>query len=253
MVSKSDHDRNAATGADSANEVARVVPLDLAAPAASMTEAAAAAAAALGAPIDILILNGGISSRSAAEDTTIDVDELVMRVNFLSSVALCKACLSDMLARRNGRIVVVSSMQGRVALPFRTSYAASKHALHGFFEALRSEVYDRGVRVTMVLPSYVRTGLSAAALRGSGARHGVTDTTTARGMAPEFVADQIADAVADERFSLELASVYERSGAVCRALWPSLFARVALRKARRGWPAQRAAEKQAESVDCEKE
>ena len=136
-------------------------------------------------------------------------------------------------------------MQGRVALPFRTSYAASKHALHGFFEALRAEVSDRGVQVTMVEPSYVRTALSHRAVRGNGEAHGSQDATTQKGMEASYVAETVVDAVAEGRTEVILATLYERSGAVCRALLPSLFDKIMARKARKGWPAQRAAEARA--------
>ena len=90
--------------------------------------------------------------------------------------------------------VVVSSVQGYFGLPQRAAYAASKHALHGYFDALRAEVAAAGVSVTTVCPGYVRTGHSVHALTGSGAAHGRDDPSTARGADPADVAAALIDA-----------------------------------------------------------
>jgi len=112
-----------------------VLPFDLAeAPAALVHRGGEAAALWGGAAVDVLVNNGGISSRSPAEDTAVEVDAKVMHVDYLAPVALAKGVLHGMLAQHSGSLVVVSSVQGRLALPFRTSYAGAKHALHGFFE-----------------------------------------------------------------------------------------------------------------------
>jgi short-subunit dehydrogenase len=73
-----------------------------------------------------------------------------MAIDYFAPVALTKGTLPAMLKEQSGQVVVVSSVQGRLALPFRTSYGGAKHALHGYFEALRGEVAQRGVGVTMV-------------------------------------------------------------------------------------------------------
>jgi len=89
-----------------------------------------------------------------------------------------------MRARRRGHLVVVSSVMGYVGTPMRSSYAAAKHALHGYFDSLRAEVWREGIKVTIVCPGYVRTAVSDNALTASGARHARTNRTQARGIAP---------------------------------------------------------------------
>jgi short-subunit dehydrogenase len=81
-------------------------------------------------------------------------------------------------------------------VPLRSAYAASKHALHGFFNALRAETHKQGIRVTIVCPGYVRTNVSENALRGDGTRHGKLDDTHAKAMLPEQAAPAILRGVA---------------------------------------------------------
>ena len=127
--------------------------------------------------VDVLVNNGGISSRSSFVDTTSEVDELLMRVNFLSGAALTKRILPVMVSNHgdgggDGRIIWISSIQGLIGTPFRTSYAASKFAVQGYCEALRSELTSSGVSVHVVSPGYIRTNLSLSAVCGDGSKYG---------------------------------------------------------------------------------
>jgi len=145
--------------------------------------------------IDLLVNNGGISQRGFAEDTDLAVDRRIMAVNYFGSIGLTKAVLPGMLARGSGRIVVVSSLVGKISTPGRSAYAASKHALHGYFNALRAEVADRGVGVTVICPGFVRTGISYHALRTDGTPHGRMDKGQAKGMDVEVFAARALRAV----------------------------------------------------------
>jgi short-subunit dehydrogenase len=149
--------------------------------------------------VDLLVNNGGVSQRALAQDTTLDVDRRLMEVNYFSAVALTKAVLPSMLERGQGHIAVVSSIAGRVGPPYRTAYAASKHALHGFFDALRAEVWDAGLRVTIACPGFIRTNISVNALSGDGTLHGKMDDNQAEGLSPEACAEQIIQAIEGDR------------------------------------------------------
>lgn len=138
--------------------------------------------------IDVLINNAGVSSRGSVLETDIRVDRTIMETNFFGPIQLTKALLPSMLERGCGQIVVISSIQGKMGLPLRSSYSASKHALHGYFDSLRVEVAPRGISVTLVCLGYVQTRLSVNALRGDGSQHGVTEGTTAKGMSVEKAA-----------------------------------------------------------------
>ena len=120
--------------------------------------------------IDILVNNGGISQRSLTKDTSIETDRKLMEVNFFGTVALTKSVLPYFLKQKGGHIVVVSSIVGKFGFHLRSAYAASKHALHGFFESLRMEIYNENVKVLIVCPGKIRTNISINAYTGDGSK-----------------------------------------------------------------------------------
>jgi short-subunit dehydrogenase len=189
-----------------------VVPLDLA----DQASVAAAAGKALGTgAVDVLVHNGGISQRSLAKDTSLEVDRRIMETNYFGTVGLTKAVLPSFLTRGAGHFAVVSSLVGKIGTPYRSTYAASKHALHGFFDSLRAEVAPSGVRVTLVCPGFVATNVSKNALTGDGSAHGVMDGATARGISAERCARAIARAIEKNRSEVlvggkEVAAVYAK-------------------------------------------
>ncbi len=118
--------------------------------------------------IDVLINNAGISHRSAWRHTQAAVTRHVMEVNFFGAVHCTRAALEALIAAK-GLVIVISSVAGFAPLIARTGYAASKHALHGFFESLRTELADEGLDVLMVCPSFIATGIERNALGADGA------------------------------------------------------------------------------------
>jgi short-subunit dehydrogenase len=200
-----------------------MLPLDLT-DAASLERASALALQKYG-PIDVLVNNGGISQRSLAVETRLAVDRRIMEVNFFGAITLTKHVLPSMLSRQSGHIVVVSSVVGKFGTPFRSSYAASKHALHGFFESLRAELWSQGIRVTMVCPGFVRTNISVNALKGDGSTLGSMDAAQAAGMDPEICAETIVRAVEAERNEIYIGGK-EKLGVYLQRFVPGLFARI---------------------------
>ena len=152
--------------------------------------------------VDVLVQNAGISQRSLVHETSLDVDRRIFEVNYFGVVALTKAILPAMRARRSGHFVVISSVTGYVATPLRSAYAASKHAVRAFFDALRAENHDLGLRVTVACPGYIRTDVSKNALHGDGSRHGRMDRNQERGMSPEACARHIVRAVKAEKLEV---------------------------------------------------
>jgi dehydrogenase/reductase SDR family protein 7B len=171
----------------------QVLPLDLAAP--EQLGAACAQVLERWGHIDFLINNAGVSQRAKANETRLEVDRRIMEINYFSAVALTKAVLPSMLARRSGHVVVISSVIGKIHTPLRSAYAASKHALQGFFSCLRDEVYDQGLRVTIVSPGFVKTDISKSALRGDGSTHDRLDEAQQKAMSPERFALRCVDAI----------------------------------------------------------
>jgi short-subunit dehydrogenase len=133
--------------------------------------------------VDALINNAGITQRSLAVDTDLIVYRRLMEVDYLAPVALTQLVLPHMIARRGGHIAVVSSAAGKVGAPLRTGYCGAKHAVIGYFEALRAEVeIAYGIQVSVILPGYVRTPIVVSALTGDGTPRGQSDVNIEEGM-----------------------------------------------------------------------
>lgn len=110
--------------------------------------------------VDQLILNAGRSQRNLAVTTPLTVTRDMMELNFFSLVALNLLVLPTMIARRSGRVVVMSSVSGLLGTPVGSSYSATKFALHGYFNALRAEVACHNVRVSIVCPGPVESEIT---------------------------------------------------------------------------------------------
>ena len=121
--------------------------------------------------IDILINNAGISMRALVDDADVDVLRKVMDINFFGTVYCTKLALHSILERQ-GQIVGVSSIAGYRGLPGRSGYSASKFALNGWLESLRTELLDSGVNVMWVCPGFTRSNIRAVALNSKGQAQG---------------------------------------------------------------------------------
>jgi NAD(P)-dependent dehydrogenase (short-subunit alcohol dehydrogenase family) len=159
---------------------------------------AVAAAVARFGSLDVLVNNAGMSHRSAFAATDPGVIRRVMEVNFFGAVNCTAAALPQLVGRR-GLIVVVSSVAGFTPLIARTGYAASKHALHGFFESLRCEVEPQGVGVMLVCPSFVATHIDRNALGGDGRPVRHAQVTVGRPLSADLVAERVFDAASRGR------------------------------------------------------
>jgi dehydrogenase/reductase SDR family protein 7B len=173
--------------------------------------------------LDVIVLNGGISQRSLAIETDIKVDQQLMTVNHLANVAIVKAILPQLIAQPSAKIGVVSSLVGRVGSPYRTGYAASKHALHGFFDSLRAEIPE-SVSITMVCPGFVKTNVSVNALTGDGSALGKMDRAQARGLDVEPSARRALEAIDKRKLEVYIA------GPEGKAIWLQRFAPALLAK-----------------------
>jgi len=200
-----------------------VLPLDLARPdtLAEVTKSALA----LEGLVDVMVHNGAVSQRAFAADAKYDDDELLMRTNYLGPVAITKALLPSMKARREGRFIVISSVLGKFGIPGRSAYCASKHALHGFFDTLRAEVSNDNIKVMLVLPGWVRTNISINALTAAGTPQRKMDSGTATGYTPEFVAERILTAAMSGTEELDVVRLKEKAALYLNRFAPGLFRR----------------------------
>lgn len=138
--------------------------------------------------IDGLYHFGGISQRSYANDTSTTVDRRIFEVNFFGTIELSKLVLPVMIHNGGGQIGVTTSIVGKFGFPYRSSYAASKHALHGFFESLRAENISNKVMVSMIIPGRIKTNISVNALDKDGNIHNKMDEGQDKGMSVEKTA-----------------------------------------------------------------
>lgn len=132
--------------------------------------------------IDLLINNGGVSQRSLITDTKFEVYKQLIDINYLGTVALTKALLPYFVAQKKGHFAVVTSVMGKYASPFRSGYAGAKHALHGFFDALRMEHHQDNINVSLLCPGFVQTNVTINALTGDGTSLGHDDPGTKNGL-----------------------------------------------------------------------
>lgn len=175
--------------------------------------------------IDLVIHNGGISQRSWVKDTPLVIDQKVMAVNYFGPVALTKAILPYFLEQQHGHFVVISSLVGRFGTPLRSAYAASKHALHGFFESLRAETWRENIQVTMVCPGYIKTNISLNAVTATGEKHNHMDANQQKGMPAEVCARKILEAVATGKYEIIIGGK-ETLGVYLKRFFPGILNKV---------------------------
>lgn len=179
--------------------------------------------------IDLLINNGGISQRSLCKDTILDVDKKLMDVNYIGTIGLTKALLPLFLQRKSGAFAVISSVVGIYGVPGRASYAATKHALHGFYDSLRAEVYEDNIQVSICCPGFVNTNVSKNALVGDGSKQGTMDKATAGGIEPDVFAKKFISNMNANKDFFAIAGGKERFGIFASKYMPWLY-KILIRK-----------------------
>ena len=153
--------------------------------------------------IDILINNAGISMRALLKDADIEVIKKVMDINFYGTVFCTKLALQSIIERK-GTIVGVSSIAGFRGLPGRSGYSASKFAVNGWLEAIRTELMDSGVNVMWVCPGFTSSNIRNVALNSKGKSQGESPMDEAKMMSAEKCALHILRAVEKRKRTLVL-------------------------------------------------
>lgn len=160
--------------------------------------------------IDILINNAGVSMRALLKDTTPEVIKKVMDINFYGTVYCTKHALNTIIERK-GTIVGVSSIAGYRGLPGRSGYSASKFAVQGWLEAIKTELMADGVHVMWVCPGFTTSNIRNAALNKDGASHGETPMDEGKMMTAEDCAGHILKAVRKKKRTLVLTFTGKRT------------------------------------------
>jgi short-subunit dehydrogenase len=177
--------------------------------------------------VHVLINNGGISQRSFAQDTPLDIDRRIMEVNFFGTVAVTKSVLPLMLKQKSGQIVAMSSVSGKIGFFFRSAYSASKHALHGFFDSLRMEVFKEHISVLIVCPGRIRTNISINAIKQDGSKHGQMDEAQDKGLSAAACASQIIAALNEGREEVYIGQTKEKRALWVKRIFPKMFSKIA--------------------------
>lgn len=204
-----------------------VLPLDL--ENTSDLQSKANAALAIYGRIDIVIHSGGVSQRSLAMDTDLDVAKKIMNINFWGTVALTNAVIPSMLSNKEGHIVIISSLVGKFGTKFRSAYSASKHALHGYFDSLRSEI-DKNIGISIICPGFIKTNVTINALTADGTKQNTMDEAQANGMSANECALQIINAIKSGKEEVYIGGK-EKYAVILKRFLPGLFSKI-VRKAK---------------------
>ena len=180
-------------------------------------------------PIDIIIQCGGISQRDKVINTSLTVDRQIMEVNYFGTIALSKFLLPSMVANHKGHHVIITSATGIISTPLRSAYAASKHALHGFFDSLRAEHEKDNIKVSLICPGYIKTKISFNALMGDGSKQNTMDKAQNNGMSAERCASQIIKAIERNKNEVYIGGLKEVAGIYLKRFFPGLFAKVIIK------------------------
>lgn len=179
--------------------------------------------------VDMLVNNAGISQRALGKDTDIGVDRRIMEVDYFAAVALTKLVLPSMLARGKGHLVATSSVAGKFGVWNRTAYCAAKHALHGFFDALRIELHRDGIDVSLLVVGNVMSEVSLHALTGDGTPFGQMDLLQQHGMSAAECARRVLDGLARKEHEIAVVTPLGRRALWLARFWPRRFFKVITR------------------------
>ncbi|MDR2123054.1 MAG: SDR family NAD(P)-dependent oxidoreductase [Flavobacteriaceae bacterium] len=160
--------------------------------------------------IDYVFLNGGTSSRGTVAEMKFEVQQKLMNLNYFSYVGLTKEILPFFKRQKEGAFVVTSSIMGKIGTPNRSAYAASKHALHGFFDCLRAEVASDNIKVILLVPGHVSTQISLHTLMPDGSPKMEKNRLHEKGLSKEKAAFQIIKAVKKNKKEVYIGKKYNQ-------------------------------------------
>ncbi|MCA6220889.1 SDR family NAD(P)-dependent oxidoreductase [Photorhabdus antumapuensis] len=173
--------------------------------------------------IDCIIFTAGVSQRSLITDTQLFVYDKLMNLNFLSIVNIALTILPSMIEKKSGYFVVLSSVAGKFGTPNRSGYAASKNALHGFFESLRAEHMKDNISVTLVCPGFINTDITIRSLTGNGEPYQRIDSELEHGIPVDLCARKIVKAIISEKREIYPGGNREVIGVYLNRFFPRLL------------------------------
>mgnify|MGYP005748611899 CR=1 FL=1 len=175
--------------------------------------------------LDVVFLNAGISVRDLVSETSLDLEKKLMDINFWGAVVVTKALLQVKPENHPLQLAVTSSLSGKYGVPKLAAYAASKHALHGYFESLRAETAQSNVRIHLVIPGFIKTEITVSGYKGDGSPNGKIQHALQNGMDPEKCAQLILKGVQQGKEEFVVGGM-EKFTLLFNRLFPSLNRRL---------------------------
>ncbi len=172
--------------------------------------------------IDVLINNAGVSQRSKAAETSEDVYQKIMAINFYGTLKLSQAILPHFVDQNKGHFVTLSSVAGFAGLPYRTAYCASKHALEGYFASLRTELWKTNINILIVRPGAVNTNIAKNSLTEKGTKFNRSDKVIDNGQSPAAVAKTIIKGIETKKRVLFIGALKEKIFYYINRFYPRL-------------------------------
>ncbi|XP_053510117.1 dehydrogenase/reductase SDR family member 7C-B [Ictalurus furcatus] len=173
--------------------------------------------------LDMLIINSSMKVKAPAQSLSLEMDKMVMDVNYFGPITLVKGVLPSMISRRSGHILLVNSIQGKLAVPFRTTYAASKHAVQAFFDCLRAEVQESGISVSTISHTFINAASTTQHTTTSNSILSVLTGQKPHGISPEEMANAILQALGSKKKEIIMAHFISKAAIYARSLFPNLF------------------------------
>ncbi|CAN9505987.1 unnamed protein product [Ophioblennius macclurei] len=174
--------------------------------------------------LDVVIFNGSMKVKAPAQSLTLEVDKLLMDNNYFGPVTLAKGVLPSMISRRSGHLLLVNSIQGKLAVPFRTAYAASKHAVQAFFDCLRAEVEEYGISVSTIHHTFINS--SACGSEGASPARSIWSllyTKKPLGVSPDEATAEIVKMLNSRKKEVVIAPSLPKAAIYARSFFPNVF------------------------------
>ncbi|XP_054908209.1 dehydrogenase/reductase SDR family member 7C-B isoform X2 [Poeciliopsis prolifica] len=173
--------------------------------------------------LDILIFNSSMKVKAPAQSLSLETDRLLMDINYFGPITLAKGVLPSMVSRRSGHLLLVNSIHGKIAVPFRTAYAASKHAVQAFFDCLRAEVEELGVSVSTINHTFISRSAVPAAPASTSLLWPLLLSRKPGGVSPDEVAAEIVRTLNNKRKEVLIAPSLPKMAIYARSFFPNVF------------------------------
>ncbi len=180
--------------------------------------------------LDMIINNAGISQRSLAIDTDMKTYRKLFEIDVFGQIALNQAVLPYMIKQNSGHMVVTASVAGKIGAPLRTGYCAAKHAVMGYFDALRTEVTRHNIKVSTITPGYIQTEIAHHALKGDGEANGAADPNIENGMPVDECAEVIFKGLSKGKPEIPVGNGPEMKMLLMKRFFPKLLFKLAALK-----------------------